>query len=130
MQGVRLRDETGQVILEPTDTTTSLMGTLVVPQGSPGNTPIRYTVTAPPGVNFIESNPFVFMLGCKKAYESTFYTQGPLVYQGWTKSIQWPWAPILFYGIINVTETTYEIYATPMIGTTVAEDMVIYYGYS
>ena len=129
MQGVRIRDAQGNVVLEPTDSTTSILGKLVVPAGSPGNTPITLTVTAPEGVDFTVNSPFVFLLGCKKAYDRLYYIKGELVHQGYTREFYYPHPPIA-YGVLNITTSSFLVYATPTFGVSLGETLEIYYGYS
>lgn len=129
MQGVRIRDAQGKVVLEPTDSTTSILGKLVVPAGSPGNTAITRTVTAPEGVDFTVNSPFVFLLGCRKAYDRLYYIKGELIHQGYTREFYFPYMPV-FYGVVNVTKSSFVVYATPTYASTLGETVEIYYGYS
>lgn len=129
MQGVRIRDAQGKVILEPTDSTISILGKLVVPAGSPGNVPITLTVTAPEGVDFTVNSPFVFLLGCRKSHDILYHINGQLIHQGYTQKFKYPYVPI-FYGVVDVTKSSYTVYTTPLIGTTLGETLEIYYGYS
>lgn len=129
MQGVRIRDAQGKVILEPTDSTTSILGKLVVPAGSPGNAAITLTVTAPEGVDFTVNTPFAFLLGCRKSHDRLFHTSGELVHQGFTDELKYPFVPI-YYGIVDVTKSSYTVFATPIFRTTLRETLEIYYGYS
>lgn len=129
MQGVRIRDAQGKVVLEPTDSTTSIIGKMIVPAGSPGNTPITRTITAPAGVDFTVNSPFVFLLGCRKSHDRQFNIRGNLVHQGYTREFNYPYVPVL-YGVLNVTKSSYLLYATPPIGANIREPLEIYYGYS
>lgn len=128
-QGVLLRDENGNVILNPNNSSAVILGSVTLYAGRAAGAYTEYTVQAPPNINFTLNKPFVIAPLITGLTTATYYIQGTTVYSNgaWVNSYTHAWYPI-WHKIIATMPSYFTFYLKNH--RQLSSDVEFLYGYS
>lgn len=123
-QGLRIRDESGNVTLDSSTRNQKKLGTFTVPSGFSGY--FSYEVTAPDGIDFTKNTPFCH--SAKPAYREiiTMYLNGNVRDVGYVSTFGIAFAP--YYLGIQVLSPSKAVFYIEFYRYSNAWDLEMVYG--